>query len=72
MNTTHSILINAQNRLNREKQEKEAVNEDLKAKCVELQMLKFGKLVDIEGMQESRTNEGLEELKVGFHCWSVD
>jgi hypothetical protein len=54
----------AQNRLQREKKEKEEGIGELSDKCIELQMLKFGKLVDIEAMQETRMNTALEELKV--------
>ena len=57
-------MTDGQNRLNREKKEREEVNADLLTKCVELQMLKFGRIVDVDAMQESRINEPAEELKV--------
>ena len=53
-----------QNRLNREKKEREEENADLLKKCTELQLLKFGRIVDVEAMQESRINQAAEELKV--------
>ena len=53
-----------QTRLQREKSEKEETVSSLEQKCIELQMLKFGRLVDVEAMQETHINEAAEELKV--------
>ena len=47
-----------------QKREKEELCADLDRKCTELQMLKFGKLIDVDMLQESHINTAAEELKV--------
>ena len=47
-----------------QKREKEELCADLERKCTELQMLKFGKLIDVDALQESHINTAAEELKV--------
>jgi len=52
-----------QRRLEREKREKQAANDELDRKCNELQMLKFGALIELESLETSDINPQGVELR---------
>eukprot|EP00054_Salpingoeca_dolichothecata_P028412 m.215633 g.215633 ORF g.215633 m.215633 type:complete len:1145 (+) comp26213_c1_seq1:4271-7705(+) len=54
----------AQSRLQKEKKEKESEKQVLENKFTELQMLKFGMLIDITKLEQTSVNADAEELKM--------
>ena len=56
--------VNYQARMATEKMKKEEELVQLKKKCEELQMLKFGMLVDLDTLNTYSINHAAEELKV--------
>ena len=49
--------------LNKEKNLKKAKNKQLEAKAIEVQMLKFGQIINLEALENKSVNKPAEELK---------
>jgi len=49
--------------LKKDKEMKKALNKELDAKCIEVQMLKFGQVINLEALEQMSVNKTAEELK---------